>query len=53
MRMFIKETMTASGKTEEMTDEEFDKIFNQFDLDKSETIEKDEMAVLVKKLAGF
>ena len=53
MRAFVEATITQSGINKTVTDEEFNQIFQQFDLDQSTTIEKDEMAVFVKRMAGF
>ena len=53
MRSFVEATITQSGINKTVTDAEFDQIFQQFDLDNSTTIEKDEMAVFVKRMAGF
>ena len=38
---------------EEFSDEDFDACFKEFDKDGSGTIEKDEMAVFIKKVAGL
>ena len=53
MRGFVEATITASGINKVVTDEEFNQIFAQFDIDESNTIERDEMAVFVKRMAGF
>ena len=57
MRAFIATTLgqvdEAFGKDSRPTisDEEFEAIFREFDIDESGTIEKDEMAILVKRMA--
>ena len=53
MRGFVEATIAQSGINKVVTDEEFNQIFAQFDIDRSETIERDEMAVFVKRMAGF
>ncbi len=53
MKGFIMATMKQAGNSTEISDEEFSKIFAEFDIDGSNTIEKDEMAVLVKRMAGL
>ncbi len=53
MRAFVEATMTQAGVNKTITDEDFKKIFEQVDKDESGTIEKDEMAILVKRLAGY
>ena len=53
MKGFIRATMAQAGNTNEISDEEFEKIFSEFDIDQSGTIERDEMAVLVKRMAGM
>ena len=53
MRAFIQATLCQAGieSQQEMSDEEFNAIFTEFDIDESGTIEKDEMAILVKRMA--
>ena len=53
MRGFVEATIAQSGINKVVTDEEFNQIFAQFDIDNSSTIERDEMAVFVKRMAGF
>ena len=53
MRGFVQQTLTRSGINKEVTDEEFNQIFAQFDVDGSGMIERDEMAVFVKRMAGM
>ncbi len=55
MKGFITATMKQANPdhSAEISDEEFTKIFAEFDIDGSNTIEKDEMAVLVKRMAGL
>ncbi len=38
---------------EEFSDEDFEACFKEFDKDGSGTIEKDEMAIFIKKVAGL
>ena len=38
---------------EEFSDEDFEACFKEFDKDNSGTIEKDEMAIFIKKVAGL
>ena len=38
---------------EEFSDEDFEACFKEFDKDGNGTIEKDEMAVFIKKVAGL
>ena len=45
--------MSTAGVEKKISQDEFDKIFEQVDRDESGTIEKDEMAILVKRLAGY
>ena len=55
MRAFVEKTFQEAGmemKQGNISDEEFNKIFNKVDSDESGTIEKDEMALLIKQLAG-
>ena len=49
MRAFVQASLAPMGRT--ISDEEFDTIFREFDIDGSNTIERDEMAVLVKRMA--
>ena len=54
MRQFVEATLLEAGqdgKAQRLSDEEFNSIFNEFDIDGSGTIEKDEMAILVKRMA--
>ena len=52
MRAFIEATLGQAGvAAQPMSDEEFNAIFTEFDIDESGTIEKDEMAILVKRMA--
>ena len=54
MRQFVETTLLESGQdgiAERLSDDEFNAIFNEFDIDGSGTIEKDEMAILVKRMA--
>ena len=53
MRAFVEATMGQSGSKKGITDAEFNLIFTTFDMDSSNTIEKDEMAVFVKRMAAF
>ena len=53
MRGFVEATMREANINKTVTDEEFNQIFQQFDIDSSQTIERDEMAVFVKRMAGF
>ena len=39
------------GGKSSVSEEEFEAIFREFDIDESGTIEKDEMAILVKRMA--
>ena len=55
MRAFVEKTFQESGLEMDqgkISEEEFTKIFNKVDSDGSNTIEKDEMALLIKQLAG-
>ena len=54
MRAFVEATLVEAGQentSQRLSEEEFDSIFREFDIDGSGTIEKDEMAILVKKMA--
>ena len=53
--MFVKKTLTdmSSGGGDEFSDEDFEACFKEFDKDGNGTIEKDEMAVFIKKVAGL
>ena len=52
MKAFIEATLGQAGiNSQPMSDEEFNAIFTEFDIDESGTIEKDEMAILVKRMA--
>ena len=53
MRGFVEATMAQAGINKQITDADFETIFAQFDLDGSNAIERDEMAVFVKKMAGI
>ena len=57
MRTFINDTLgqanAKTGQSKEVSEEEFEAIFREFDIDESSTIEKDEMAILVKRMAAM
>lgn len=53
MRAFVEATVMQSGNKKGITDAEFNLIFTTFDMDSSNTIEKDEMAVFVKRMSAF
>ena len=42
-----------AGGESDFSDEDFDACFAEFDKDKSGTIEKEEMATFIKKVAGL
>ena len=54
--MFVKKTLTdmsGEGGGDDFSDEDFEACFKEFDKDGNGTIEKDEMAVFIKKVAGL
>ena len=54
--MFVKKTLVDMSNSEsenDFSDEDFEACFKEFDKDGNGTIEKDEMAVFIKKVAGL
>ena len=55
-KQFVKDTlkeMADGDDNDEFNEEDFNKCFEEFDKDGSGTIEKDEMALFIKKVAGL
>jgi len=52
-KTFVSSTLKDIGDSENFTEADYDACFKEFDLDGSGTIEKDEMAKFIKKMAGL
>lgn len=50
---FVKSTLVDMGDDLGFSEEDFEACFEEFDLDKSGTIEKEEMVMFIKKMAGL
>ena len=49
----MQNTLGEINDNNEFSDEDFNACFAEFDKDGSGTIEKDEMAIFIKKVAGL
>ena len=49
-RKFVQDMMGNLGSAEELSDEDFDRVFATFDEDDSGTIEREEMVTFIKQL---
>ena len=49
----MQNTLSEMNDSGEFSEQDFDQCFKEFDKDGSGTIEKDEMAIFIKKVAGL